>query len=142
MVRKIVSFTVVAVVSFLSSLSLHAQLQPGQMVKLTIGESGMALSVENSSLSESAKTMLWTDTDTPSQCWEVCEYSNGTVLLKNVYTGYYLGGLNSMVQGTIIGQITERADASSLSTESLLCASSRVVFLIASSSAKGSYPLK
>lgn len=108
MVRKIVSFTVVAVVSFLSSLSLHAQLQPGQMVKLTIGESGMALSVENSSLSENAKTMLWTDTDTPSQCWEVCEYSNGTVLLKNVYTGYYLGGLNSMVQGTIIGQITER----------------------------------
>ena len=110
MVRKIVSFTVVAVVSFLSSLSLHAQLQPGQMVKLTIGESGMALSVENSSLSESAKTMLWTDTDTPSQCWEVCEYSNGAVLLKNVYTGYYLGGLNSMVQGTIIGQRSAFSD--------------------------------
>ena len=74
---------------FLAVLPMQAQFQTGQTLKIFMPESEYVLSVENSSLAVSAKAVLWNDTDTPSQCWQVCEGTDGTILLKNVYSGLY-----------------------------------------------------
>ena len=87
MKKNVLHIALVVFSLFLSVLPMQAQFQAGQTLKIFMPESEYVLSVENSSLAVSAKAVLWNDTDTPSQCWQVCEGTDGTILLKNVYSG-------------------------------------------------------
>lgn len=108
MKKKILHIALVVFSLFLSVLPMQAQFQAGQTLKIFMPESEYVLSVENSSLAVSAKAVLWNDTDTPSQCWQVYEGIGGTILLKNVYSGLYLGRTNTAVNGAPVGQLEEK----------------------------------
>ena len=83
--------------------SLYAQaLESGQTIRLV--HNGLSIFVENSSLDENAKALLWTETNVNAQRWTLEERTNGTFLLSNDYTGFYLAGLTSGNSGNV-GQI-------------------------------------
>ena len=56
-----------------------------------------SLMVADASLAEKAPVVVWTETDVPAQQWTVEDAGDGTVYLKNVYTGKYLDASNLAV---------------------------------------------
>ena len=57
--------------------------------------------VENSSLDENQRAVLWTETNVNAQRWTLTSKSNGTFLLSNDYTNFYLGGITSGTGGSV-----------------------------------------
>ena len=80
--------------------------ETGQTVRLV--NSGRSVIVENSSLDENQKAVLWTETNVNAQRWTLNAKTNGTFLLSNDYTGYYLAGLTSGSGGNV-GQASKSA---------------------------------
>lgn len=86
--------------SALLILSLTASaFETGQTVRLV--NNGMSLFVENSSLDENKNVVLWTETNVNAQRWTLNAKTNGTFLLSNDYTGFYLAGLTSGSSGNV-----------------------------------------
>lgn len=83
--------------------------ETGQTVRLV--HSNKSVFVENSSLDENKPAVLWTETNVNAQRWTLTGKSNGTFLLSNDYTGFYLGGISSGNGGNV-GQ-TSRTNANS-----------------------------
>lgn len=77
----------------------------GQTLRLRNGN--FTLMTENSNLDEGKSAVLWTETNTNSQRWIATVNTNGTLLLQNAYTGFYLGGISSAANGAAIGQISK-----------------------------------
>ena len=84
-------------------------LETGQTIRLVNG--GKSVFVENSSLDENKPVVLWTETNVNAQRWTLNAKTNGTFLLSNDYTGYYLAGLTSGSGGNV-GQ-TSKSSAQS-----------------------------
>ena len=83
--------------------------ETGQTVRLV--NRGKSVFVENSSLDENKSAVLWTETNVNAQRWTLTAKTNGTFLLTNDYTGFYLASLSSAVSGNV-GQ-TNRNTANS-----------------------------
>lgn len=80
--------------------TLYAQaFDDGQTIRLVNGSKSVF--VENSSLDENAKAVLWTETNVNAQRWTLNAKTNGTFLLSNDYTGYFLAGLTSGSGGNV-----------------------------------------
>ena len=82
----------------------------GQVVRLIRG--GRSLLVENSSLDASKNAVLWTETNTHSQRWMLVDTGKGTFNLQNVYSQLYLGGISSVSNNAVVGQIAKGNTAS------------------------------
>lgn len=80
--------------------------ETGQTIRLV--HNGKSVFVENSSLDENQKAVLWTETNVNAQRWTLNVKTNGTFLLSNDYTGYYLAGLTSGSGGNV-GQTSKSA---------------------------------
>ena len=80
-----------------------------QTVRLV--NNGLSVFVENSSLDQNKNALLWTETNVNAQRWTLTARTNGTFLLQNDYTGYYLAGLTSGTSG-FVGQISKSAASS------------------------------
>ena len=78
--------------------------ETGQTVRLV--NQGKSVFVENSSLDESKNAVLWTETNVNAQRWTLTAKTNGTFLLSNDYTGFYLAGLTSSTTG-YVGQMNK-----------------------------------
>ena len=81
--------------------------ETGQTVRLV--NSGKSVFVENSSLEENKPAVLWTETNVNAQRWTLTAKTNGTFLLSNDYTGFYLASLSTVTTGNV-GQ-TSRSTA-------------------------------
>ena len=91
----------------LMSASVLAQaFEDGQTVRIVNDKSGKSILVENSSLDENKNVVLWTETNVNAQRWTLTAKTNGTFLLCNDYTGFYLAGLTSASSGNV-GQTTK-----------------------------------
>ena len=89
----------------LLSVSFLAQaFETGQTVRLV--NSGKSVFVENSSLEENKNAVLWTETNVNAQRWTLTGKTNGTFLLSNDYTGFFLAGLTSGTSGNV-GQMSK-----------------------------------
>ena len=88
--------------------------ETGQTIRLI--HNGKSVFVENSSLDGNAKSVLWIETNVNAQRWTLEAKTNGTFLLSNDYTGYYLGGLTSGSTGNV-GQVKKSAASSKGSWE-------------------------
>ena len=84
-------------------------LETGQTIRLVNG--GKSVFVENSSLDENKPVVLWTETNVNAQRWTLNAKINGTFMLSNDYTGFYLAGITSGTGGNV-GQ-TSKSSASS-----------------------------
>lgn len=94
----------------LLTASVYAQaFETGQTIRLVNG--GKSIFVENSSLDENKNAVLWTETNVNAQRWTLNGKTNGTFLLSNDYTGFYLAGLTSGTSGNV-GQ-TSKTNANS-----------------------------
>ena len=94
----------------LMAMTICAQaLETGQTIRLV--NSGKSVFVENSSLDENAKAVLWTETNVNAQRWTLNAKTNGTFMLSNDYTGFYLAGITSGTGGNV-GQ-TSKSGANS-----------------------------
>ena len=80
--------------------------EAGQTVRLV--NSGKSVFVENSSLDQNTNAVLWTETNVNAQRWTLEAKTNGTLLLSNDYTGFYLAGLTSGTSG-YVGQTAKSA---------------------------------
>ena len=98
--RHILTFALLAV-----SLCIQA-FETGQTIRLV--NSGKSVFVENSSLDENKNAVLWTETNVNAQRWTLNAKANGTFLLSNDYTGFYLAGLSSGTSGNV-GQTSKSA---------------------------------
>ena len=88
----------------LAMMALQAQaFETGQTIRIVNG--GKSILVENSSLDENKKVVLWTETNVNSQRWTLTAKTNGTFFVANDYTGFYLAGLTSSTSGNV-GQTT------------------------------------
>ena len=96
-----------------SILSVHA-FETGQTIRLV--NNGMSVFVENSSLDENKNVVLWTETNVNAQRWTLTAKTNGTFLLSNDYTGFFLAGLTSGSSGNV-GQTIKTAASSKGSWE-------------------------
>ncbi|MBR6141378.1 MAG: carbohydrate-binding protein [Bacteroidaceae bacterium] len=83
----------------LSVSPLVQAFETGQTVRLV--NSGKSVFVENSSLDENKNAVLWTETNVNAQRWTLTAKTNGTFLLSNDYTGFYLAGLTSGSSGNV-----------------------------------------
>ena len=89
----------------LAMMALQAQaFETGQTIRIVNG--GKSILVENSSLDENKKVVLWTETNVNSQRWTLTAKTNGTFFVANDYTGFYLAGLTSSTSGNV-GQTTK-----------------------------------
>lgn len=88
----------------LISVPINAELQTGQVVRLSIG--GRVLSTEDSSLDVGKPVVMWTETNTNSQRWLLEQNDKGGYYITNVYSGFYLGGISSSSNGSKVGQIS------------------------------------
>ncbi|MBO7137600.1 MAG: carbohydrate-binding protein [Bacteroidaceae bacterium] len=80
--------------------------ETGQTIRLV--NSGKSAFVANSSLDENKPIVLWTETNVNAQRWTLTAKTNGTFLLSNDYTGYYLAGLTTGSTG-YVGQTNRSA---------------------------------
>ncbi|MBQ5871957.1 MAG: RICIN domain-containing protein, partial [Bacteroidaceae bacterium] len=84
----------------LAMMALQIQaFETGQTIRIVNG--GKSILVENSSLDENKKVVLWTETNVNSQRWTITAKTNGTFLVANDYTGFYLAGLTSSTSGNV-----------------------------------------
>ena len=90
----------------LLAVSFYAQAFESEQTIRLVNSSGMSVFVENSSLDENQKAVLWTETNVNAQRWTLTAKTNGTFLLSNAYTGYYLAGLTSGTTGNV-GQVSK-----------------------------------
>ena len=88
----------------LISIPADAELQSGQVVRVSIGS--RVMSTEDSSLDAGKAVVMWTETNTNSQRWLLEQNDKGGYYITNVYSGYYLGGISSSSNGAKIGQVT------------------------------------
>ena len=95
---------ILSVLLFLLTTAMYA-FEDGQVVRLIRG--GRSLMVENSSLEASKNAVLWTETNTHSQRWKIVDTGRGTFFLQNVYTQLYLGGVTTVGNKSVVGQITK-----------------------------------
>lgn len=102
-VRLLFTFALLAI-----TVITHA-FETGQTIRLV--NSGMSVFVENSSLDQGKNALLWTETNVNAQRWTLTAKTNGTFLLQNDYTNYYLGGISSG-SGGYVGQIAKSNAAS------------------------------
>lgn len=79
-------------------------LEAEQTIRLI--NNGKSVFVENSSLDENKNAVLWTETNVNAQRWTLTAKTNGTFLLSNDYTGFYLAGLTSGTTG-YVGQMNK-----------------------------------
>ena len=94
------------------ALSLCANaFESGQTVRIVNPASGKSVFVENSSLDENKNAVLWTETNVNAQRWTLSAKTNGTFMLQNDYTGFYLASLSTYISGNV-GQ-TSRSTANS-----------------------------
>ena len=97
------------------TLSYYVQaLETGQTIRLV--HNGLSVFVQNSSLDQNANALLWTETNVNAQRWTLEAKSNGTFLLQNDYTNFYLGGVSSGTSGSV-GQISKSNTSSKGSWE-------------------------
>ena len=89
-------------------------IEDGQTVRLVHG--GKSVFVENSSLDVNKKAVLWTETNVNAQRWTLTAKADGTFLLTNDYTGFYLASLGTVSSGTV-GQTNKSAAGSKGSWE-------------------------
>ena len=82
----------------LFSIPINAELQSGQVVRLSIG--GRVLTTEDSSLDVGKSVVMWTETNTNSQRWYLEQNDKGGYYIINVYSGFYLGGISSTSNGS------------------------------------------
>ena len=97
------------ILSLMVTISNVKAFETGQTIRLV--HSGMSVFVENSSLDENQKAVLWTETNVNAQRWTLTAKTNGTFLVSNDYTGFYLAGLTSGTGGNV-GQ-TSKSSANS-----------------------------
>lgn len=81
--------------------------ESGQTVRLECG--GRSLMTENSTLDAGKAAVLWTETGTNSQRWTLEDNGKGLFYLRNVYSGYYLGGITASSGGAQVGVIDKSA---------------------------------
>ena len=82
------------------SLTAEAGLVANHYYRLSIG--GLSAFVENASTSASAKVLLWTETATAAQRWQLLDRGDGTYQLVNVYSDQYLTSVSgSVIQRTL-----------------------------------------
>lgn len=87
----------------LMAISFNAKaFEAGQTIRII--NSNKSILVENSSLDENKPAVLWKETNVNSQRWTIEVKTNGTFLLSNDYTGFYLAGLTSGTNGNV-GQV-------------------------------------
>ena len=91
--RSLITFALIATFSFAQAF------ETGQTIRLING--GKSIFVENSSLDQNANAVLWTETNVNAQRWTIEGKTNGTFLLQNDYTNYYLAGLTSATGGNV-----------------------------------------
>ena len=73
--------------------------ETGQTVRLV--NQGKSVFVENSSLDENKNAVLWTETNVNAQRWTLTAKTNGTFLLSNDYTGFFLASLSTVTSGNV-----------------------------------------
>lgn len=86
-------------------------LETGQTIRLVRGSKSVF--VENSSLDENKPAVLWKETNVNAQRWTITAKTNGTLLLSNDYTGFYLSALSSSTSGKVIVGQTNKSSANS-----------------------------
>ena len=68
-----------------------ADVVPGKTYRIVpVADDSKSLFVSNSSPASGTTVVLWTDTDVPSQQWDVIDNGDGTMALRNVYTDGYI----------------------------------------------------
>lgn len=91
--------------SFLMILSGYlfaTDLVPGQTYRVSLGKK--VLTVENSSLSNQASVVTWTETNVNAQCWVLALNEEGGYQLVNAYSGKVLSRKGAVVNGAGIYQ--------------------------------------
>ena len=83
--------------------------ETGQTVRLV--NNGLSVFIENSSLDQNKYALIWTETNVNAQRWTLTAKTNGTFLVQNDYTSYYLAGITSGSAG-YVGQ-TSKSSANS-----------------------------
>ena len=69
----------------LISIPADAELQSGQVVRISIGS--RVMSTEDSSLDAGKAVVMWTETNTNSQRWLLEQNDKGGYYITNVYSG-------------------------------------------------------
>ena len=100
---------ILSAIAFLASCHFANAFETGQTVRIAMG--GKSVFVKDSSLDENKPAVLWTETNVNAQRWTLTGKANGTFLLTNEYTGYYLAGLTSGSSGKV-GQMSRSAAGS------------------------------
>ena len=84
-------------------------LETGQTIRLV--HNGKSIFVKDASLDENKPAVLWTETNVNAQRWTLVGKTNGTFMLQNDYTGFYLGSV-TLNSKTKAGQVN-RSNANS-----------------------------
>lgn len=80
---------------------LRADIVEGKAYRIvSAADDKRALFVENSSTSDNAAVVLWTNTDVPAQQWKAVDNGDGTISFENVFTGKYLARDNASITET------------------------------------------
>jgi predicted alpha-1,6-mannanase (GH76 family) len=94
---------------FLSGFLQAGTIEPGAVYKMTTLHAGnRALFIENSSLDNNAKALVWTETGANSQRWRISADETGNYYyLINVYSGKTLRMNGNAVQGAEVNQASQ-----------------------------------
>ncbi len=93
---------ITAILILSSAISAEAAVESGKTYRIVPdGNKGASLFVNNASKADKTPVVVWTETNVPAQQWTVITLDDGTVALRNVYTGKYLDTKdNRLVQGS------------------------------------------
>ena len=81
---------ITAILILSSAISAEAAVESGKTYRIVPdGNKGASLFVNNASKADKTPVVVWTETNVPAQQWTVITLDDGTVALRNVYTGLH-----------------------------------------------------
>ena len=82
---------IITLVALAATLRAEAAIESGKTYRIEPAEvQGKSLFVGNASEADEAPVVIWTETDVPAQQWRAEVADDGTVTLRNLFTGKYL----------------------------------------------------
>ena len=82
---------IITLVALAATLHIDAAIESGKTYRIEPAEvQGKSLFVGNASEADEAPVVIWTETDVPAQQWRAEVADDGTVTLRNLFTGKYL----------------------------------------------------
>ena len=98
--RRLITVVLTLMLAGWTACAAKSMVADGRTYRITTGDGGKVLFVENASLDENANVVVWTATDVPAEQWTAHVDKRGMVTFRNVYTGLFLTSASGrMTQG-------------------------------------------